>query len=81
MVLSILSIPPWRLVELREQLNDKQNKRKNRPRVVVKSPDSVVDTQSRVFVVEIQLELMSRIAVGAYLLVDLNKRNMLEKKL
>ena len=68
-------------MELREQLNDKQNKRKNRPRIVVKSPDGVVDTQSRVFVVEIQLELMSRIAVGAYLLVDLNKRNMLEKKL
>ena len=80
MVLSILSIPPWRLVELREQLNDKQNKRKNRPRIVVKSPDGVVDTQSRVFVVEIQLELMSRIAVGAYLLVDLNKRNMLVRR-
>ena len=62
-------------MELREQLNDKQNKRKNRPRVVVKSPDGVVDTQSRVFVVEIQLELMSGIPVGAYLLVHLSRRN------
>ena len=43
----------------------------------MKSSDSVVDTQSRVFVVEIQLQLMSRIPVGADLLVHLRRRNMM----
>ena len=42
----------------------------------MKSSDGVVDTQSRVFIVEIQLQLMSRIPVGAYLLVHLRGRNM-----
>ena len=41
----------------------------------MESSDGVIDTQSRVLVVEIQLQLMSGVPVGAYLLVDLSRRN------
>ena len=46
------------------------------PGVVVESSGHVVDTQGRIFVVQVQFQLVPGVPVGADLLIDLTTTNI-----
>ena len=79
MVVSIFSIPPWRLIALphntsrvRQAADDTPHvPRVTAPGVVVEAAGAVVDVEGGVLVVEVELELVAGVAVRVDLLVHL----------
>ena len=79
MVVSIFSIPPWRLIALPQNTarvrqaadNTPHVPRVTAPGVVVEAAGAVVDVEGRVLVVKVELQLVAGVAVGVDLLVHL----------
>ena len=79
MVVSIFSIPPWRLIALPHNTsrvtqsadNTPHVPRVTAPGVVVEAAGAVVDVEGGVLVVEVELELVAGVAVRVDLLVHL----------
>ena len=78
MVVSIFSMPPWRFIPLWRNLKCKMcSCLRDNYRELLWNPRalwSVVYVQSWILVVKVQLQLMSCVAIGVYLLVDLQTK-------